>query len=140
MNNCNIQVIDVGANGRSPVHQGRSPVHRGHSPVHHSSMQSKSIGSFIAGFKSSFTTKMNRLDGMPGRKLWQRNYWEHIIRNENEYNRIAQYIIDNPKKWAMDKLNGGVGNQIMESLIQYEMRLNTRGSLGKCHCVERWEQ
>jgi len=126
MNNCNIQVIDVGANGRSPLR--------------HSSMQSKSIGSFIAGFKSSFTTKMNRLDGMPGRKLWQRNYWEHIIRNENEYNRIAQYSIDNPKKWTMDKLNGGVGNQIMESLVQYEMSLNTRGSLGECHCAERWER
>jgi len=38
-------------------------------------------------------------------KLWQRNYWEHIIRNENEYQQIAEYILQNPKKWAMDKLN-----------------------------------
>ena len=37
-------------------------------------------------------------------KLWQRNYWEHIIRNENEYNRIAEYIINNPQKWDDDKL------------------------------------
>jgi putative transposase len=41
-------------------------------------------------------------------KLWQRNYWEHIIRKETEYNRIAQYIIDNPIKWENDKLNGGM--------------------------------
>ena len=53
------------------------------------------------------------------RKLWQRNYWEHIIRNEYEYQRIAQYIIDNPKKWAMDKLNGGTGNRVMEPMAQY---------------------
>ena len=38
-------------------------------------------------------------------KLWQRNYWEHIIRNENAYYRIAEYIINNPKKWDNDKLN-----------------------------------
>ena len=38
-------------------------------------------------------------------KLWQRNYWEHIIRNENEYQQIVEYILQNPKKWAMDKLN-----------------------------------
>jgi len=54
-------------------------------------------------------------------KLWQRNYWDHIIRNENEYQRIAKYIIDNPKKWALDKLNGGAGNQVMEQSPQYRM-------------------
>ncbi len=37
-------------------------------------------------------------------KIWQRNYWEHIIRNEAEYNRISQYIIDNPEKWEKDRL------------------------------------
>jgi len=37
-------------------------------------------------------------------KLWQRNYWEHIIRNESELNRIREYIGDNPAKWELDKL------------------------------------
>ncbi|NOY77192.1 MAG: transposase [Calditrichaeota bacterium] len=36
-------------------------------------------------------------------KLWQRNYWEHIIRNELELNRIRRYIIENPKKWNSDR-------------------------------------
>lgn len=36
--------------------------------------------------------------------VWQRNYWEHIIRNENEYNRIAEYIINNPQNWGNDTL------------------------------------
>lgn len=40
----------------------------------------------------------------PG-KLWQRNYYEHIIRNEDELNRIRQYIRDNPLNWEMDAEN-----------------------------------
>jgi putative transposase len=38
-------------------------------------------------------------------KLWQRNYWEHIIRNEKAHRNIAEYIINNPTKWIEDKLN-----------------------------------
>ena len=36
-------------------------------------------------------------------KLFQRNYWEHVIRNENEYNKIAEYIRNNPVNWNTDK-------------------------------------
>ena len=36
-------------------------------------------------------------------KLWQRNYYEHIIRNEQAYQTISEYIINNPEKWAADK-------------------------------------
>lgn len=35
-------------------------------------------------------------------KLWQRNYWEHIIRDEQSYQRISEYIINNPKNWDGD--------------------------------------
>jgi hypothetical protein len=49
----------------------------------------------------------------------QRNYWEDIIRNENEYNRIARHILDNPKKWIMDKLTPDTGNRVMESTAIY---------------------
>lgn len=37
------------------------------------------------------------------RKLWQRNYYEHIIRNKKSYQRITEYIINNPGKWKDDK-------------------------------------
>ncbi len=40
----------------------------------------------------------------PG-KLWQRNYYEHIIRNENEMALIREYIMNNPAQWAMDREN-----------------------------------
>ena len=57
------------------------------------------------------------------KKIWQRNYWEHIIRNENEYQLIAQYIIDNPSKWGLDKLNGGSGNVVMETQLEYNSEI-----------------
>ena len=49
--------------------------------------------------------KQNGWQPFPG-KLWQRNYYEHIIRNENELNRIREYIINNPLKWATDENYG----------------------------------
>lgn len=45
------------------------------------------------------TEKIKSLDF----KIWQRNYYEHIIRSENDYRRIAQYIINNPLNWDKDK-------------------------------------
>ena len=39
------------------------------------------------------------------KRVWQRNYWEHIIRNEQSYLEISEYIQNNPAKWAIDKLN-----------------------------------
>jgi hypothetical protein len=47
----------------------------------------------------------------PG-KLWQRNYWEHIVRNEPELNRIREYIHNNPAHWELDKLNVGTDPRI----------------------------
>lgn len=39
----------------------------------------------------------------PGRRLWQRSYFDHVIRNEADYLRIWQYIDDNPAHWAEDE-------------------------------------
>ena len=54
-------------------------------------------------------------------KLWQRNYWEHIIRNHDEYKRIADYINNNPEKWDDDKLNKDNGNMVMEKQAPYNL-------------------
>lgn len=73
-----------------------------------------SISTIIRSFKSAVTRHINNLRQTPGARLWQRNYWEHIVRNENELNRIREYIVRNPQNWEMDRLNGGDGNRIME--------------------------
>ena len=43
------------------------------------------------------------------RKLWQRNYYEHIIRNEESYQHIVNYIVNNPAQWQEDKLHATNG-------------------------------
>ncbi len=48
---------------------------------------------------------INQMRNSPGFPVWQRNYYEHIIRNEDEMNRIREYIIYNPAKWAEDENN-----------------------------------
>ncbi|HOO14890.1 MAG TPA: hypothetical protein PKU90_02960 [Candidatus Paceibacterota bacterium] len=62
---------------------------------------SKTIGSIIRGFKIGVTKGFRQNTDIY--VVWQRNYYEHIIRNEVELNRIRQYIIDNPKKWKTDE-------------------------------------
>lgn len=69
---------------------------------------STTIGDIVGAYKSLVANdcleqfKLNRPNEMMG-KLWQRNFHEHIIRDEQSYQRIADYIIDNPAKWKEDK-------------------------------------
>jgi len=65
----------------------------------------KTLGSIIAGFKSVVTHRINLLRKTPLTPIWQRNYYEHVIRDEENLNRIRQYIIDNPVKWDEDEEN-----------------------------------
>jgi putative transposase len=78
----------VGANGRSPLQ-----------------MTPKSISSFMSGFKSSVTKIINEQRNTPALPVWQRNYYEHVIRNEEDLNRIRKYIVENPLKWGDDEDN-----------------------------------
>jgi REP element-mobilizing transposase RayT len=59
----------------------------------------------VAGFKSSATKAVNILRGTPGVPLWQRNYYERVIRDAAELARIRQYIRDNPANWQTDPEN-----------------------------------
>jgi REP element-mobilizing transposase RayT len=69
-----------------------------------------SLPEFAHRFKLLTTTKyikgvsQNNWPPFPG-KLWQRNYYEHVIRNENELNLIREYIQVNPLKWFYDREN-----------------------------------
>jgi len=65
----------------------------------------RSLGAFIAGFKSIVTKRINALRDTPGAAVWQRNYWEHIIRNERALNAIRRYIAANPSRWQLDRCN-----------------------------------
>jgi REP element-mobilizing transposase RayT len=66
---------------------------------------SNNLGAMVRGYKSTVTKQINKLNNQPGDKVWQRNYYDHIIRNRHELNRIRKYIQDNPKNWENDTLS-----------------------------------
>jgi len=67
--------------------------------------KSKSLGSLIDTFKTISTKKINEISDAPGMIIWQRNFYEHIIRDEFELNHIRDYIINNPLRWELDNGN-----------------------------------
>ena len=88
------------ATSRSPLHSGPTK---------------RSLSAFVGGFKSAVTKRIGELRGQPGRigelrgqpgtPIWQRNYFEHVIRNEKSLQGIRQYIVDNPARWEFDREN-----------------------------------
>jgi REP element-mobilizing transposase RayT len=65
----------------------------------------KPLGQLIGAFKTVSAKQINRIRGTPGVPVWQRNFYEHIVRTDDELNRIRQYIIDNPGQWETDAEN-----------------------------------
>jgi REP element-mobilizing transposase RayT len=59
----------------------------------------------MAGFKSAVTRRINDLRGTPYMAVWQRNYYEHVIRNEDDLDEIREYMVNNPLKWDLDSEN-----------------------------------
>jgi len=64
---------------------------------------SGSLGAVLGSFKSTTTRRLNRVRGIKGISLWQRNFWERIIRNERKLKAIRQYIWNNPASWLQDE-------------------------------------
>jgi REP element-mobilizing transposase RayT len=81
---------------RSAINQNKNQGVINHAPT---------VGEIVRAFKARCTHMINQIRNTPGHPVWQRNYYEHVIRNEDDLNRIRQYIIDNPIKWADDENN-----------------------------------
>jgi REP element-mobilizing transposase RayT len=109
-----IVLVGAGPVGTGPV--GTGPVGAGPRACPEGSGQPQgvartmSLPDVVHRFKSLTTARYRRgvlQDGwqpFPGR-LWQRNYYEHVVRSEEELDRIRQYIIDNPARWEDDAEN-----------------------------------
>ena len=94
--------VNVGATGRSPIQARttrRSPpqLSNQHGPM------KKSLGSLVAGYKSATTRRSIQIGRGITTSIWQRNYYEHVIRNETDLEEIREYIENNPAKWLEDK-------------------------------------
>lgn len=71
-------------------------------PLH---QEPSSISSFVAGFKSAVTKRVNLLRNNRDIPIWQRNYYESIIRDEQSLLAIREYILNNPCQWQKDPDN-----------------------------------
>ena len=89
-----------------------SNVHTGHpqgAPLHikETNISKVTLGEVIGAFKSITTNRSlknyDKIDLKIG-CLWQRNFYEHVIRNQHSYDEIAEYIRTNPLQWENDKL------------------------------------
>ncbi|HEX2770777.1 MAG TPA: transposase [Geobacteraceae bacterium] len=80
-----------------------SPLRSGPSPT--------SLGAIVGSFKSAVTKLINQICDNPGCPVWQRNYFERVIRNDRELAAIREYIINNPQQWVLDRENPANHNQ-----------------------------
>jgi REP element-mobilizing transposase RayT len=81
------------------VDNGRGTLQRAPTKEQFGKPVSNSIPTIVRLFKSTTTKQINQLHNNHGYPVWQRNYYEHIIRNEKELNKIREYIVNNTLKW-----------------------------------------
>jgi len=74
----------------------------------HSNIQPGSLAAIVRSFKAAPTQRVNLLTGKPGATIWQRNYYEHVVRDYAELQRVREYIVNNPVRWAEDEENPDV--------------------------------
>ncbi len=63
----------------------------------------KPLGRLIGTFKTVSTKRVNDIRTTPGAKLWQRNYYEHAVRDNVSLRHIREYIARNPSRWDLDR-------------------------------------
>jgi putative transposase len=66
---------------------------------------SRSLSSIVRAFKSAVTKRVNEWRATPGALVWQRGFYDHVIRDNESLNRIREYIMTNPRRWQFDQEN-----------------------------------
>jgi len=62
------------------------------------------LSEIVRAFKTFSARRINEFRKTSGALVWQRNYYDHVIRNDTDYNRIAEYVANNPQRWMEDSL------------------------------------
>ena len=75
------------------------------SDVSHLGFRQKPLGQLIGAFKTTSAKRVNQIRGTPGWPVWQRDYFDHVIRGSHSLERIRRYIGLNPSRWVDDKHN-----------------------------------
>jgi len=104
--------VDLPANFANSVGAGLRPAPTASTepgPAHteptSSPLKRHPLSEIVRAFKSFSARRINVLRETPGARVWQRNYWEHIIRNKRALDAIRRYIVYNPARWAWDRYN-----------------------------------
>ena len=63
------------------------------------------LSEVVRGFKTFYARRINQLRSLSGIPVWQRGYYEHIIRNEKTLTKIQEYILNNPYNWETDEMH-----------------------------------
>ena len=74
-------------------------------PLRERPQKRKPLGRLIGTFKTVSTKRINAIRNTPGEPIWQRNYYEHIVRDERALDTIRDYIAANPRRWESDRDN-----------------------------------
>lgn len=96
-------VVEAAAGGHGGATDGGG--HGGGAGLKTAPARRHGLGEIVRGFKTFSARRINALRGTTGMRLWQRNYYEHVIRDAVSLSRIRQYILDNPTQWAFDREN-----------------------------------
>jgi len=108
-------IVCIADDGRGTARRAPTVERFGH-PVH------GSLPTIIRAFKSATTKRINEIRHAPGIPVWQRNYYEHVIRNESEWDRIREYIVGNPASWEQDINNPAYGSDGKTRPLEEEFR------------------
>ncbi len=104
-------IIGIVGDGMGPVQIAKSGGCRGAArcapTTVRTNVEAGSLGAIVRSFKSAVTKRINEVRGTPGAAVWQRNYWEHIVRNGRDLERIRRYIAENPGRWGEDRYYEG---------------------------------
>jgi REP element-mobilizing transposase RayT len=73
--------------------------------------QVTNLSAIIGFFKFHSTKRINEIRHTPGAKVWQRGFYDHVIRDDESLNRIRNYIFTNPSRWHLDRENPTARNQ-----------------------------
>ena len=106
-----IVLVDDGGVGPNDVGAGLKPARGGLGPAATTraglkpAPTQRGLPEIIRAFKTFSARRINESRATPGAPVWQRNYYEHVVRGENELRRIREYIANNPLQWELDREN-----------------------------------
>ncbi len=113
-----IVITPVGAQHAAPLQ----------SEAGHLNVKPGSLGAIVRSFKSATSKAVHALPDGQATQIWQRNYYEHVIRNERELQAIRRYIELNPIRWELDRDNLA-NQQPLASTIDLYLRDLSAGSI-----------